>query len=150
MWHLTTREQEILLLIGQAVRGKQIAQALGISEFTVRKHRASIMRKLGFQSAAQLISHAVVIVAGCAVRGDYPPLPVASLHPREMQILALLVVGHTSKEIARRLAISPLTVRKHRQNIMRKCAVHSLAELIENAQPKVAGTPSEVFRDRSA
>jgi DNA-binding CsgD family transcriptional regulator len=145
MWRLTCREQQILLLIGQAVRGKKIAQALGISEYTVRKHRASIMRKLGLQSAAQLISHAVAASVACAAANQESP--PASLHPREMEVLALLVAGRTSKEIARLLRISPLTVRKHRQNIMRKRAVHSLAELIETAQPKVVDTPSEEYRD---
>jgi DNA-binding CsgD family transcriptional regulator len=102
----------------------------------VRKHRASIMRKLGLQSAAQLISHAVTASAGLkACDDDRSPSAAALLHPREMQVLRLLVTGRTSKEIARQLAISPLTVRKHRQNIMRKRAVHSLAELIETAQP---------------
>ena len=149
MWRLTSREEEILLLIGRAVRGKRIALALGISEYTVRKHRASIMRKLGLQSAAQLISHAVSVSAVAQDDGRSPSA-TASLHPREMQILKLLVAGRTSKEIARQLAISPLTVRKHRQNIMRKRAVHSLAELIETTQPQVADTPSEVFRNRLA
>ncbi len=136
------------MLIGRAVRGKKIALALGISEFTVRKHRASIMRKLGLQSAAQLISHAVTISAAVQDDDGRSPPATASLHPREMQVLRLLVAGRTSKEIARQLAISPLTVRKHRQNIMRKRAVHSLAELIESTQPQVADTPSEVFRNR--
>lgn len=150
MWRLTCREQEILLLIGRAVRGKRIALALGISEYTVRKHRASIMRKLGLQSAAQLISHAVAASMACAVNdqdGCSPPTP---LHPREMEVLTLLAAGRTSKEIARQLSISPLTVRKHRQNIMRKRGVHSLAELLETAQPKVVDTPSEEYRDQIA
>lgn len=150
MWRLTRREHEIVLLIGQAVRGKKIALALGISEYTVRKHRASIMRKLGLQSAAQLISHAVKVSAVVQDVDDRSQPASIVLHPREMQVLRLLVVGRTSKEIARQLAISPLTVRKHRQNIMRKRAVHSLAELIETTQPKVADTPSEVFRNRPA
>lgn len=149
MWRLTSREEEILLLIGRAVRGKKIALALGISEYTVRKHRASIMRKLGLQSAAQLISHAVAASAAHDDDSRSPPA-AASLHPREMQVLRLLVAGRTSKEIARQLAISPLTVRKHRQNIMRKRAVHSLAELIETAQPQVDDTPSEAYRNRLA
>ncbi len=148
MWRLTSREQEILLLIGRAARGKEIAFVLGISEYTVRKHRASIMRKLGLQSAAQLISHAVTISATVSVHDVVrPPPSAAPLRPREQQVLKLLVAGRTSKEIARQLSISPLTVRKHRQNIMRKHAVHSLAALIEIAQPEVADTPSEEYRN---
>jgi DNA-binding CsgD family transcriptional regulator len=150
MWCLTSREKEILLLIGRAARGKEIAFVLGISEYTVRKHRASIMRKLGLQSAAQLISHAVALSATLAVHDDArAPSSAASLRPREVQVLKLLVAGRTSKEIARQLSISPLTVRKHRQNIMRKHAVHSLAALIEIAQPAVADTPSEEYRNRA-
>ena len=138
------------MLIGRAVRGKKIALVLGISEYTVRKHRASIMRKLGLQTAAQLISHAVAAAVACAASdldGESPP---ASLHPREMEVLTLLAAGRTSKEIARLLSISPLTVRKHRQNIMRKRGVHSLAELLETIQPKVVDTPSEEYRDQIA
>lgn len=138
------------MLIGRAVRGKKIALVLGISEYTVRKHRASIMRKLGLQTAAQLISHAVAAAVACAagdLDGESPP---ASLHPREMEVLTLLAAGRTSKEIARLLSISPLTVRKHRQNIMRKRGVHSLAELLETIQPKVVDTPSEEYRDQIA
>jgi DNA-binding CsgD family transcriptional regulator len=149
MWRLTCREQEILLLIGRAVRGKKIALTLGISEYTVRKHRASIMRKLGLQSAAQLISHAVAASVACAAN-DHVDSSSTPLHPREMEVLALLVAGRTSKEIARQLSISPLTVRKHRQNIMRKRGVHSLAQLLETAQPKVVDTPSEEYRDQIA
>lgn len=152
MLRLTLREQEILLRVGRAVRGKQIALELGISEYTVRKHRANIMRKMGLQSAAQLISHAVAVAAGMMTQNDSDRPPTAAtslLHPRETQVLELLVAGRTSKEIARQLAISPLTVRKHRQNIMRKRSVHSLAELIETAQLDVTDTPSEEYRDRS-
>ena len=35
-----------------------IAGALAISEFTVRKHRASILRKLNLRTTAQLTAHA--------------------------------------------------------------------------------------------
>jgi DNA-binding CsgD family transcriptional regulator len=59
MSRLTKREEEILALMGRSFRGKRIAQDLGVSEFTVRKHRASIMRKLGLRTAVQLIAHAV-------------------------------------------------------------------------------------------
>jgi DNA-binding CsgD family transcriptional regulator len=37
--------------------------------------------------------------------------------------------GATSRDIASRLGISPLTARKHRENLMRKLDLHSSAEL---------------------
>jgi DNA-binding CsgD family transcriptional regulator len=44
-----------------------------------------------------------------------PPLP-APLSPREREILGLLAEGLTGREIARRLYLSPETVRTHIRN----------------------------------
>ena len=66
MPRFTRREDEVFRKIGQGLRSKQIADALGISEFTGRKHRASIIRKLGFLSSAQLIAHAIAVTRGHA------------------------------------------------------------------------------------
>ena len=69
------------------------------------------------------------------------------LRPRETQVVQFVMAGHSSKEIARQLKISPLTVRKHRENAMRKLAVHTMSELIAAARALGLGdTPSEVFR----
>ncbi|MOA70266.1 Oxygen regulatory protein NreC [compost metagenome] len=46
-----------------------------------------------------------------------------------MQILSLAAHGLTAREIAERLGISPLTARKHRENLMRKLSLHSAAEI---------------------
>ena len=51
------------------------------------------------------------------------------LGEREEQVLKLVAVGRTSKEIARNLAISPSTVDVHRRNIMRKLGLHKAADL---------------------
>jgi len=44
---LTTREREILALVGQGLANKQIARRLGISEKTVKAHLTSIFQRLG-------------------------------------------------------------------------------------------------------
>ncbi|OWQ83821.1 hypothetical protein CDN99_25485 [Roseateles aquatilis] len=41
-----------------------------------------------------------------------------------------LALGRTSKQIARALGVSDQTVRKHRENLMRKFNVHSAIQLI--------------------
>jgi DNA-binding NarL/FixJ family response regulator len=51
------------------------------------------------------------------------------LTPRERQILALIAQGTSSTQIAERFCISALTVRKHRENLMRKLDLHNTAEL---------------------
>lgn len=57
---LTTREREILQLISQGYRDREIAGGLHISEKTVQKHVQGILSKLGVQNrteAAYLIHH---------------------------------------------------------------------------------------------
>lgn len=52
-----------------------------------------------------------------------------TLTRRERQILGMIPHGVSNRDIANRLGISPLTVRKHRENLMRKLDLHSGAEL---------------------
>lgn len=52
---------------------------------------------------------------------------------REQQILGQVAQGATTRDIAERLHISPFTVRKHRENLMRKLDLHSTAELTSYA-----------------
>ncbi len=56
-----------------------------------------------------------------------------SLTARERQVMALLVAGRVNKQIAAEIAISEVTVRLHRGQIMRKMHASSLADLIRIA-----------------
>jgi len=51
---------------------------------------------------------------------------------REIEIIRFLVEGLTSSEIAKKLFISELTVRKHRKNILDKTGAKNTAQLISN------------------
>lgn len=55
------------------------------------------------------------------------------LTPREREILLLIGEGHSDKEIAERLVISPNTVQSHRWRIMDKLDLDNRAELIKYA-----------------
>ncbi len=72
-------------------------------------------------------------VAGSPRNSGFPPpsdiLSPIPLTRRERQILALVAQGLTARDVATRLGISPLTARKHRENLMRKLNLHSSAEL---------------------
>jgi two-component system response regulator NreC len=57
----------------------------------------------------------------------------AVLTAREREVLQLLAEGRSSKEIASRLHVSEKTVHTHRQNIMEKLDIHSVAELTKYA-----------------
>lgn len=52
------------------------------------------------------------------------------LTKREKEILQLIKLGKTSKEIAALLFLSDLTVKSHRQNMMRKFDVKNVVELM--------------------
>jgi DNA-binding NarL/FixJ family response regulator len=56
---LTAREREILRLIAQGRRSKEIALLLGVSLRTVETHRAAGMRKLDLHSVAEVVRYAI-------------------------------------------------------------------------------------------
>jgi two-component system response regulator FixJ len=56
---LSTREREILAAVAAASSSKTIARELHISEKTVEKHRANIMKKVGAANTAELVRIAV-------------------------------------------------------------------------------------------
>lgn len=53
---LSQREREVLRLVAGGQANKQIAQALGITERTVKFHVTSIMNKLGAENRAQAVA----------------------------------------------------------------------------------------------
>jgi DNA-binding NarL/FixJ family response regulator len=56
---LTTREVEVLRLVGAGAANKEIALQLGISERTARTHVSNILAKLGLASRTQAALWAV-------------------------------------------------------------------------------------------
>ncbi len=57
----------------------------------------------------------------------------SELTDREQEVLTFLAEGVSNEEIAASLVISPKTVARHRENIMRKLNLHSRAELVRYA-----------------
>ncbi len=58
------------------------------------------------------------------------------LTKREIEILNLIKTGKTSKDISNILFLSELTIKSHRQNMMRKFDAHNIAELISKTNSK--------------
>ena len=56
---LTMREREVLKLLVEGKRTKEIAAALYISPHTVRRHRSNIMEKLNIKNLADLVKYAI-------------------------------------------------------------------------------------------
>ncbi|HSL05061.1 MAG TPA: response regulator transcription factor [Nitrospiraceae bacterium] len=55
------------------------------------------------------------------------------LTPRQHDILRLVSIGHTNREIAEVLEISVRTVEVHRFNLMRRLNVRNVAQLLRRA-----------------
>jgi DNA-binding CsgD family transcriptional regulator len=76
---LTLRERQVVELIGQGLRGRVIAEQLGMAYFTLRKHRLNILRKQGLTTAAQLAAAAAAMLDGAAEpNGDFRQAGAAS------------------------------------------------------------------------
>jgi DNA-binding NarL/FixJ family response regulator len=58
-WGLTYRESEILALLTNGMRNKEIAAALYIGSETVKSHLTSVFQKMGVSSRAEAISAAI-------------------------------------------------------------------------------------------
>lgn len=58
----------------------------------------------------------------------------ATLTARERDVMALIIGGHSNKNIARRLQISHRTVEVHRRNILRKMEARSVFDMAKAAR----------------
>jgi DNA-binding NarL/FixJ family response regulator len=56
---LSQREREILKMIANGYRNKDIADRLAISHKTVEKHRSSLMKKLDLHSSSSITAYAI-------------------------------------------------------------------------------------------
>jgi RNA polymerase sigma factor (sigma-70 family) len=59
---------------------------------------------------------------------------IATLTPRERQVFELVIRGKQNKEIARAIGGTERTIKAHRQRVMQKMQVRSLAELVSLAE----------------
>jgi len=56
---LTSREREVLQLVGEGYTNQEIADRLQLSIKTVQSHRAAVMQKLGLRDVTHLVRYAV-------------------------------------------------------------------------------------------
>jgi FixJ family two-component response regulator len=66
----------------------------------------------------------------------------ASLTPRELEVMALVVTGKLNKQVGSELGISEITVKAHRGQLMRKMKADSLADLVTMAA-KLHSAPAQ-------
>jgi RNA polymerase sigma factor (sigma-70 family) len=59
---------------------------------------------------------------------------IATLTPREREVFELVIRGKTNKQVANVLGTTERTIKAHRQRVMEKMQVQSLAELVSVAE----------------
>lgn len=88
------------------------------------------------------VNNKMVLVSGFSGRADYFQINLSSgnmdaeapqLSKREREILNLLAQGLSSQHIADRLFISPLTVRTHRRNLLKKTQTSNTGCLVKKS-----------------
>lgn len=68
------------------------------------------------------------MLAKTAADGDHP-----RLGQREIEVLKMIAMGHSSAEIGKQLFIATGTAEVHRRNILRKLELHDVAGLTRYA-----------------
>ena len=63
----------------------------------------------------------------------YSHKPALHITPRQREIMQMVAMGHTNREIAASLDISVRTVEVHRFNLMRRLNVRNVAQLLRQA-----------------
>ena len=75
----------------------------------------------------------VVVARHVRGREQGPGGAFQDLTPREREVLQLIAEGHHTKRVAAKLGISPKTVLAHREKIMKKLGMDSVAGLVRYA-----------------
>ena len=66
-------------------------------------------------------------------RSERSQKPALHITPRQREILKMVAMGHTNREIAASLEISVRTVEVHRFNLMRRLSVRNVAQLLRQS-----------------
>jgi DNA-binding NarL/FixJ family response regulator len=73
------------------------------------------------------------LIIGHLAKTSAPRPSPGNVTPRELEVLKLLALGRSNKEVATELDISVKTVDAHRANIMRKLSLRTYSDLIQFA-----------------
>jgi DNA-binding NarL/FixJ family response regulator len=131
------RTPVVFLTMHRDVTFARRALDAGASGF-VLKHSASVELVAAIRAALQGKTYLTPQLAGEVLEAmkegsEQADDPVASLTPRQREVLQLLAEGRSAKEIAASLGISARTVEFHKYQMMETLDLHTNAELIHVA-----------------
>lgn len=130
------RTRCVVLTMSAQPRNVAEALRLGACGYVLKGAPASELRG-AIEAAMQGKRHFTAQVAELAFQALAAPAPkedaMATLSPRERQIIALVVKGHTSNAIGASLHLSPKTVDTYRSRLMAKLGVGDVPALVRLA-----------------
>jgi DNA-binding NarL/FixJ family response regulator len=109
---LSTRESQVLELLGRGMLAKQVAKTLSLSEHTVREYQRRALRKLGVATRAEAVAR---IMHADDSRTDF-----LGLTRREFDVLQRIANGYSNGRIAEELGVSVHTIRDTVARLLRK------------------------------
>jgi DNA-binding NarL/FixJ family response regulator len=124
---LSPRQSDLVRLVSQGLRNREIARELALTEGTVKVYLSRLFAKLGVKGRFDLALHGLRNAADVAAAA--PGGIAERLTARERQIADLLPGGLNNREIAERLSISEGTVKVYLSRMFRKVGVSGRYEL---------------------
>ena len=121
--HEAHPEMRILLISGAGTISPAVARAAGASGFVAKDWGAADVVR-----AVRMVALGQEVFAPSAAPNGKP------LSPREREVMGLIAQGATNAEIAKKLFLSPHTVKEHTSAIYRKLGVRNRAQAVKAAQ----------------
>lgn len=90
---------------------------------------SAVRRHWSWRDRSLVAAQASPIHSAGGIEGVIRNMRRGQLTPREVEVIGLLLRGHSSKLIAHRLGISEGTVTNHKRNVYEKLAIHSQTQL---------------------
>jgi DNA-binding NarL/FixJ family response regulator len=127
-------EVRVVLISGHVgsegvVEAEHVGAAAFISKIATWQQTLAIVDAVRDGRTYEAIDGAGTTIERSASRPAVASSGVERLTPREREVLRLVAQGHTSVGVASILRLSPRTVETHRQHIMGKLGIHSVAGL---------------------
>jgi DNA-binding NarL/FixJ family response regulator len=112
-----------ILVLCDSVTGTDLREAVlsGVDSLLLTKAPLGELRRAVLATAAgdRVVSPEIAMHLAVSTRAGTPP-PSSSLTARELEVLELLAEGLTNAQVAKRLVLSPRTVKTHVQNLLTK------------------------------
>ncbi len=90
---------------------------------------SAVRRHWAWRDRSLVAAQASPIQSAGGIEGVIRNMRRGQLTPREVEVIGLLLRGHSSKRIADRLGISEGTVTNHKRNVYEKLEIHSQTQL---------------------